>query len=319
MNTARTDPPGIAFVAFGIILDTISMWVDTHHGMTRHNVLGGGGAQTAWGMALAAGDGEGVGLVGGIHQDTPDALFAPLHALGIDLSGVRRSALPTPRAHQFIERDGRRTQVWLVEPDVLEAQLARRWERLPPAYQKARGFHWGIHPEAPDLALAEALAAQGRRVSLEAFRGTDQPLPTPILQAIMRACAIFSATVDEALQMTGAANADDAAARMAGAGCRVLALRMGAAGSAIHDFERGRVIRIPAFATIARDATGAGNAYCGALLARWDDGAAEAACHGTVAASYVVEQIGIPAQPPPKTEYQRRFNVVWKGCSVSYR
>ncbi|MCZ7541748.1 MAG: hypothetical protein M5U29_17900 [Anaerolineae bacterium] len=129
-------------VTFGLILDDIVL----PDGTTHMGVLGGGGAQTAWGMAAALGSGASVGLVAGVGADLDAAALAPLRAAGIDLSGVRVSDLPTPRAWQVTEADGRRTQVWRVPPQTLGAQLARRWDVLPEAYRAARRFHWGDSP-----------------------------------------------------------------------------------------------------------------------------------------------------------------------------
>ena len=98
----------IDFVAFGIIVDDIVF----PQGTTRMGVLGGGGPQTAWGMAAALGSGERVGLVAGIGADLDKSVLAPLHAAGINLDGVRLTDQPTPRAWQVMEFNGRRTQVW---------------------------------------------------------------------------------------------------------------------------------------------------------------------------------------------------------------
>ena len=84
----------ITHISFGIILDDI-VFTD---GFTHMGVLGGGGPQTAWGMAAALGKGDTVGLVAGIGADLDPAALAPLHAAGINLDGVRTTGYPTPRA-----------------------------------------------------------------------------------------------------------------------------------------------------------------------------------------------------------------------------
>lgn len=298
----------IDYIAFNILLDDIVTW----RGEVTMGVLGGGGPQTAWGMALAARDGKGagVGLVGGVHETESEDVFAPLHALGVDLSGVRRSATPTARAWQLFEADETRTQVWRVPPPVLREQLRRRWDDLPPLYREARGFHWGIHPEQPDLDFARQLMGMGKQVSLEAFRAPDQPLTPDALAAIMTSCAVFSAGLREAQVMAGTDDTEDVLARFGAAGCRILTLRMGDAGSLAVDFARGERVRVPAYTAQVRDSTGAGNAYCGAFLARLDEGIASAACHAAVAASYMIEQVGIPSQPPSDEDYARRLAFV---------
>ncbi|HVO68464.1 MAG TPA: hypothetical protein VMT24_00375, partial [Aggregatilineaceae bacterium] len=160
-------------VAFGIIVDDFVF----PQGTTRMGVLGGGGPQTAWGMAAALGSGTTVGLVAGVGADLDEAVLAPIHAAGINLDGVRITDLPTPRAWQVIEFDARRTQVWRVPVHTLGAQLARGWEVLPPSYHTARTFHWGIHAgEGGALDFARELRGQGRRVSLEPFKPPDRQL-----------------------------------------------------------------------------------------------------------------------------------------------
>ncbi|HML22302.1 MAG TPA: hypothetical protein PKD09_11685 [Aggregatilinea sp.] len=64
------------------------------------------------------------------------------------------------------------------------------------------------------------------------------------------------------------------------------------------------------------DEVGAGNAFCGALLARLDDGIAEAACHASAAASYLVEQVGVPAALPDPADYARRIAEIRAGMEI---
>ncbi len=313
MNGVPTNMMILDYIAFGILLDDIVTW----RGDVRMGVLGGGGAQTAWGMALAARDGKGVGLVGGVHEAEDNALFAPLRAVGVDLSGVRRSATPTARAWQLFEADESRTQVWRVPPPVLGEQLRRRWKDLPQDYRDARHFHWGIHPEQPDLDFAQDLLSRDKRVSLEAFRAPAAPLSPQALAAIMGSCFVFSAGLREALVMAGTDDTEGAIARFGAAGCRILTLRMGDEGSLAVDFWQRERVRTPAYPTRVVDSTGAGNAYCGAFLARLGDGLAAAACHASVAASYMVEQVGIPAPPPPHEDYARRLEWVRDALELS--
>jgi sugar/nucleoside kinase (ribokinase family) len=303
----------IRWVSFGVVIDDLVTW----RGAAQMGVLGGGGPQTAWGMAAALGGGEAVGLVAGIGADADQALFAPLRAAGIDLRGLRRTDAPTPRAWQLVEADGARTQVWCVPTPTLSGQLARSWEVLPTPYRDAVGFHWGIHPEQPDLDLAHALTTQGRVVSLETFRAPAQPIAPLALAALMRACAVFSAAESEILAMSGCDRLDHAVRRFAAAGCRLLSVRQGAAGSAIYDFARGERLHLPALPVAVVDVTGAGNAYCGALLATLDQGAQTAACHAAAAASYMVEQVGLPAHLPPRDDYEARFQAVWREVEVT--
>lgn len=300
----------IDYVTFGLILDDIVL----PDGTTHMGVLGGGGAQTAWGMAVALGSGATVGFVAGVGADLDAAILAPLRAAGIDLSGVRVSDLPTPRAWQVTESDGRRTQVWRVPPQTLGAQLARRWDVLPEAYRAARCFHWGIHPDEPGAAaFAAELTDKERTVSLEPFRAPQRPLSDDALRDLLAACAVFSPTREEATRITGETESDAMLARFRALGGRVLALRRGPDGADVWDLRAGRGVHVPAVRTAVADVVGAGNAFCGALLARLDEGIGEAACHASAAASYMVEQIGLPPSLPDPRDYARRLGEAQAG------
>jgi hypothetical protein len=48
-------------------------------------------------------------------------------------------------------------------------------------------------------------------------------------------------------------------------------------------------------------------------VARLDDGIAEAACHASAAASYLIEQVGLPAALPDPNEYARRLDEARAG------
>lgn len=300
----------VDYVTFGIILDDI-VFPD---GSTRMGVLGGGGPQTAWGMAAALRSGERVGLVAGVGRDLDERLLAPLIAAGIDLTGVRVTDLPTPRAWQVTETDGRRTQVWRVPLESLGMQLARRWDVLPEAYRAAQHFHWGIHPDDPAApAFAAELTARGRRVSLEPFRPPQRPLDDEALRALLTACAVFSPNWDEATRLTGLTDYRAMLERCRTLGGQILAVRRGLHGADVWDLQAGRGVRVPAVQTTVVDAVGAGNAFCGALLARLADGLSEAACHAVVAASYLVEQVGLPAALPDPADYARRLDEARAG------
>ncbi len=298
-------------VTFGLILDDLVL----PDGTTHMGTLGGGGAQTAWGMAAALGSGATVGLVAGAGADLGAAMLAPLRAAGVDLTGVRITDLPTPRAWQVTEADGRRTQVWRVSPQTLGAQLARRWDVLPEAYRAARCFHWGIHPDEPGAAaFAAELTDKGRTVSLEPFRAPQRPLSDDALRDLLAACAVFSPAWNEAARITGETQPDAVLARFRALGGRVLALRRGPDGADVWDLREGRGVHVPAVRTaILVDTVGAGNAFCGALLARLDEGLGEAACHASAVASYLVEQIGLPPSPPDPRDYARRLDEARAG------
>ena len=233
----------IDLIAFGIILDDL-VFPDGH---TVMGTLGGGGPQTAFGMRLPAlagwtetsGD---VGLVAGVGRDLPDSARAWLAAAGIDLAGVRETELPTPRAWQMLERDGRRTQVWRVEGRVISAQLGRTLDRIPESYRQAKGFHLGIHPDEPDLDFIHQLRslagigipAYRPVISLEPLKPADRPLSDAALRQLCTAADIFSPNIAEAQSLVGSGSPDELVRRLADAGASIVTLRMGPEGSLVY-------------------------------------------------------------------------------------
>jgi sugar/nucleoside kinase (ribokinase family) len=299
----------VDLVAFGIIIDDL-VFPD---GRTELGVLGGGGPQAAFGMRLPAlagwGDPLDVGLAAGVGQDFPESAREWLDAAGIDLAGVRVSDLPTPRAWQVMETDGRRTQVWRVPGRVVGAQLGKTLDHLPPAYRGARGFHLGLHPDAPDVEFIEQLrylpplclprTAGGMKggealLSLEPFKPAESIPGEDVLRALCSAADIFSPNLIEAHSLAGDGAPDELIKRLHNAGARVVALRMGAHGSLVS--AGASLVHVPALPAAVVDPTGAGNAYCGGFLAGYlqTGDVLTAARYGTVAASFLVEQAGLP-------------------------
>ncbi len=294
----------IDFISFGIVIDDIVL----PDGTAYLGILGGGGPQTVWGMAAALGGGEAVGLVADVGADFDSASLAPLEAARVNLAGVRRTSGATPRAWQHIDAEGGRTHQWQAPPLRSITFGTTMRELLPTRYQTARGFHWGLHPENPPLAEAQGLIRTGRQVSLETFKAPEQPLPEDALRALLGACTVFSPNWSEAAGIIGSTDHSIVIRGFRAAGCQVLALRRGSAGAEVWDFRTQQAVRVPAVPTQVVDTVGAGNAFCGALLATLDQGVADAACQAASAASYMVEQFGLPSRLPDPAEAQRRVD-----------
>jgi cytidine kinase len=295
----------IRYVAFGVMLDDIVTW----RGTTHMGILGGGGVQTAWGMALTLGNGREVGLVGDIGQDLPNDLFTALKHTNIDLHGIQTRYAQTNRAWQLIEADGKRTQVWRTRNAPLGWHSDELWHSLPTAYQDAQIFHWGIHPDHTPLDFARELRQKGRLVSLEAFCGVEQPLTGLRLREILQACDVFSCTQDELFSLTGIHDFASATQVLIEHGCRCMTIRRGAKGCWVWHPAQGQA-HISALDVRALDVIGAGNAFCGAFVAQMDAGVMQATCHATVVASFMVEQIGLPPRPPSASIYAQRLHIV---------
>lgn len=294
------------FVAYSIIIDDL-VFPD---GRTVMGVLGGSGPQTAFGMKLWA---DSVGLAGGVGHNFPVEALAWLEQMEIDLAGVRRYPQhSTLRAWQIFEEDGRRTQVWRSQGQAIPDQLALRYEDLPPAYWAAKGFHYGIHPNDPNLAVGQALMRTGVEVSIEPFKHADQQLRGDELRAILATGRIFSPNLYEVETMIGPGEPLTQLQRLVAAGAEIVALRLGAEGSLVQRADTGETWRLPAFPATVVDACGAGNAYCGGFLVGWvqTGDLRLAGLYGAVAASFLVEQVGLPAPDllTHRREAQRRLH-----------
>lgn len=283
----------IDFVTFGIILDDLIL----ADGRRFAGVLGGGGPQTAFGMRLWAG---GVGLAARVGADLDASARDWFDASGIDTAGVVTTDWPTLRATQRLDAAGRRAHEWLVPGPVIGAQLARSAAALPPSYRTARGFHLGLHPEEPDLTLLADLRALGAVVSVEPFRRAERPLSADELRALIGAADIFSPNLEGAVSLVGAGAPLELARRLGAAGAPVVALRLGEAGSLVYATATGAALHIPAVPVTVVQPVGAGNAYCGGFLTGWvETGDLRAAgLRGAVAASFLLEQVGLPAITP---------------------
>jgi sugar/nucleoside kinase (ribokinase family) len=302
---------GVEHVSYGIIIDDIMFPL----GRTQMGVLGGGGPQTAWGTAAALGSGEKAGLVAGIGNELEAEALAPLEAAGVNLDGIRLTGLPTPRAWQIVKSDGDRRHTWRVPVQTLATQLERGWDVLPPSYREARTFHWGIHPgdSEMDRQWARKLHDMGRIVSLETYIPPSDPLAESEFRSLMDVCTVFSPNWYEAVGITRIADYKLLIRRFQTLGCHILALRRGEQGSDVWDFSREVGVHVPAVRARIVDVVGAGNAFCGALLARLHQGIEEAACFASAAASYLIEQVGMPASLPDPVDFERRLEEVRAG------
>ena len=108
------------YVVFNVIIDDI-VFPD---GRTKMGVLGGGGPQAAFGMRLWS---DSVALVAAVGSDLPSTVRTDLEALEIGLDGLYDLGLPTPRAWQVMEEDGRRTEIWRIPPEAIKASLDCPW------------------------------------------------------------------------------------------------------------------------------------------------------------------------------------------------
>ncbi|MBN1963557.1 MAG: carbohydrate kinase family protein [Anaerolineae bacterium] len=303
----------VQYVSMGIILDDI-VFPD---GQTRWGVLGGGGPQTVWGMALAAQSGDQVGLLSGVGADFDPGWLAPLRAMAINLDGVHVTDLPTPRAWQLLDDDGSRRHVWRgMDQAGNDRQTHLDFATITRFYPALKVIQWGIHPEDAFLSISAPLQAHGVLIGIEPFKGTDEPLDDDALHAQLTGCALYSPTWSEAVEIFGVAERGPILDRCRALGGHILMLRMGAAGAEAWNVQTGAGVRVPAAPVRGVvDPVGAGDAFCGAFAVTWHETGdlAAAAISATVAASYLVEQVGVPPARPDPADLAARQQAVRAG------
>ena len=254
-------------------------------------VLGGGGFYAAIGMRLWTPE---VVIQSGVGQD-----FDPttLQRCGLDGSGLEFSDLPTSRAWQLFEEDGRRTQIFRVADDVVHRHLILHpsLARLP---QTIESVHFLLRGDPREEQLVEALHQAGISISAEPV--VHEGMPKDERQGLMRCISrfeLFSPSAAEAAAIVGVRSAKEQLMALADLGPSIVALRQGSDGSIIYYREEGVFWRVPAAPAHVVDVTGAGNAYCGGLLVGWKElgDVRMAAARAAVSAAVAIEQIGPPS------------------------
>ncbi|KAJ9522564.1 hypothetical protein QJQ45_008333, partial [Haematococcus lacustris] len=184
------------------------------------------------------------------------------------------------------------------EGEELWDMLRPRLDTLPDHFLRAANFHIGVHPQHPPLRLLRELRqlahAAGGVLSVETYTGCEGPASpqqlqasgaaaSPLsphtaalacgLQALLSSCDLFSPNELEAASLLGPAPpgqmATELLARAGPTGAGLVVVRCGAQGVvAASRAMPGQLVEVPAVPdTQVEDVTGAGNAFCGGLLA----------------------------------------------------
>jgi len=307
------------FTAGGIILDTVV----AADGALGPLTMGGNAVYSAAGARLWM---DGVGIVGRVPANYPAAHLERLSRAGVDLAGIRHEAETVEKGEWFFYRpDGsRRDQLHApladplpaptgtrLTPDAvadLERTLAARssggttfaaFRRrhpvrladVPDGWLGARGIHLAANLVAEQCTMAKGLAASGRIVTLDP--GSNAVDLRGDVAGFMNCLGCFLPSEKELVELVPAAAPLDALRALRALGPTLLIAKLGAQGSLVQE-QDGRPVAIPAARVAAVDPTGAGDAFCGGVLAGLVliGDPILAACLGTVSASFAVEAFG---------------------------
>lgn len=276
--------------------------------------LEGHGGDTSNAAIAAARQGASVGYVTALGQDGPgDAFMALWSREGVDATTViRRDDAPT--GVYFVTHDAGGHHFTFYRRGSAAARY--RPEDLPEdAIRAARILHLsGISQAISDTAcdagfraIAVARAA-GVRVSYDTnlrLRLWPPARAAAVIHAAIGMADIALPSLDDATALTGLTDPDEVAAfylRL----CPLVVLKCGAAGCLLA-MRDGTRLRLPAHRVTAVDATGAGDTFAGAFLARLlaGDDAPNAARYANAAAALSTTGYGAVAPIPRPAEVRR--------------
>ena len=244
-----------------------------------------------------------------------DGLLALWQREGVDTRGVLRVAggqtglyfvTHTREGHRFSYRRAG-SAASRMTPASLPSGLVEsaRWLHCS-------GISQAISTSACDTVF-EAIArsrAAGMRVSYDLnFRPTLWPAPRAlaIARATLAQCELFFPSIDEVAALTGLSKPDDIVRWSHDQGAKIVVLKLGAQGCMVSS-ETG-VQRVAAYPVQPVDATGAGDCFAGALLARLAAGDAlpQAARAANIAAALSTQGYGAVAPIPRWADVQPKL------------
>lgn len=273
--------------------------------------LQGYGGDSSNAAVAAARQGARVGTITGLGRDAPgDAFLALWREEGIDITGVKRDPLH-PTGVYFITHDGGGHRFFYLRKETAAAHFGPA--DLPrdlvagARILLASGISLAISPAAADAVFAAIDIARGAggRIAIDTnYR--------PLLWPPARAAAVIHAAImkadialvseEDARALTGRETPEAILDFYCGLGPPIVVLKRGKEGAILATKERRIGLAAPMVAAV--DATGAGDVFAGAFLARlMEEGSTEAAArYAVVAAAYSTTGYGAVAPIPRAPE-----------------
>lgn len=271
----------------------------------RKFYLQGYGGDTSNAAIAAARQGARTGYITALGCDPAgDAILSLWQREGVDSTGVRRDPdHPTgvyfiaygPEGHRFsyLRKDSAAANLGPADlPEVLIAQTK---------FFFASGISLAISPQAADAVLAAIAIARksGAKVAIDT---NYRPLLWPparaaaLTHAAIARADIALPSLEDAVVLTGLTTPDEILDFYLDLGPAAVFLKQGAAGAILAT--RDRRLALPGLAVRAIDATGAGDVFCGALLARLLSGDTFEAAGRYAAAAAALSTTGYGAVAP---------------------
>lgn len=233
-------------------------------------------------------------MVAPVGCDFPSTILDRMETAGLSSSGLTPRTQRTLHNRIVYEQDG--TRSWtLFSTEADFHKLSPRPEDIPIKFREAEAF----------MVLAMTLAAQETLVehlrdSTKAIIALDPQEDYIVgneasLRRLVTRTDIFMPSADEVRRLLGHEDWSAAARTFAEWGPKIVVIKLGNQGCLVYDRPSAREFRVAAVPATVRDATGAGDCFCGAFLARLIQDPSDlpaAARAATVTASFAVEGYG---------------------------
>lgn len=273
----------------------------------RPHYLRGFGGDTSNAAIAAARQGARVGYLTRLGTDTFGEMFAELwEQEGVDARGVIRDPVAHtavyfvshgPQGHAFSYLRAGSAASRMTPQELPREMLANcQWLHVS-------GISQAISACACDTVFAaiKAVHGFGGKVSFDSnLRLKLWPLDRArvVIRATIGMADIFLPSIEDMQQLSGLADADAILDWCLAAGARVVVLKLGKDGVLYGTADERR--RVAGHDVNAIDASGAGDCFCGALLARLDDGdsLAQAVVYANAAAALTTTDFGAVAPIP---------------------
>lgn len=308
LTPSHCGPAAVDILAFG---EPMVEFNQTGEGQGRLYLQGFGGDSSNFAIA-AARQGARVGYSSALGNDLYGRMLRALWAEeGVDDSGVKTDAAAFTAIY-FVTHEGGSHQFHFFRAGsaasrMTAADLPR--ERIAAArVLHLSGISLAISPQACETGLAaiECARAAGVQVSFDTnLRLKLWPLERArtVMADVMRRCDICLPSLDDVQALTGLTDPDALVDHCLALGAKVVALKLGAEGALVADAQGARH-RIAPFPCHPLDATGAGDTFGGAFVARLVAGDAlhDAARYAACAAALSTQGYGAVAPIPRRGE-----------------
>lgn len=282
-------------------------------GQTYMARLGGGVVHALMGASLWD---ERPGIIATVGQGLPEESAQRLHQQ-LDTRGLVQLDIPQIRAWQLFEEDGTRRELYRVK-ETLPFIRGAQPEHFPSDYAQSQGFYLLQGVEE----IRRWRSALKGLVLWEPLQQIMTAENAASIRAVLHDCHIdiVSPNLVEAQAIYGEQSPDELVDAMLADGAECVALRMDAMGSIVANRE-GKRHHIDAV-SISKiiDQTGAGNTYCGGLLAglMQKKSLHEAGAMAAISASFCLEQVGVlDPSLVQAADRDRRYDEVISSTSIS--